>query len=512
MAKPPSDRLFHLIRALSPAEKRYFRIFVRGKTDRDSKYLQLFEAIAAMEHFDDLTLRQKIYQDEVVEGKKYSELKAYLYELILKCLQSFDEQQSVDFRLNQLLQSVSVLYKRGFYDDCKDQLYKAAKIAHQYERFSHQIEIIHWQKQLAYTRMDVDFLHKQLEKLHFEEDRALSQMQNANLYRKIFFSVYTLIKQEALHRGEDRMARMQDLVQQVYFASPDMATSHKARVLYYRTLNLYHYAALEYEQFYETGRKLIDLLDSQPHFLRENLSDYIAGLSNMILACGLLRRYQEVRFYLQKMLDITPITEDDRRKKHRQYFNGAFALYTFTGEFEAARREMIRCQQEAQYFNPEDYETAGFLGQYCYICFGCDDYDAALDYLNEWFSHTRTVEREDLQSLGRILSLIIHFEMGNIVLLESLLRSTTRFMRKKNRLYDLERRIIQFMAELMRLPMGRAQQTAFLKMKADLQNQAILPALKAVLQVFDLESWLQSKIEGQRFASVVKAKFEREQG
>ncbi len=511
MAKPPSDRLFQLIHALSRPEKRYFRIYVRGKTERDSKYLQLFEAMAAMEDFDDQVLQQKIYQDAAVEGKKYSELKAYLYELILKCLQSFDELQSVDYRLNQILQSISVLYKRGFYDDCKTQLQKAAKIARRYESFAHQIEIIHWQKQLAYTRMDVDFLHKQLAKLHFEEDRALQQLQNTNYYRKIFFQVYALIKQEALHRGEDRMARMRDLVQQTHFSSPDMAHSHKARVLYYRTLNLYHYAALEYEQFYETGRKLIDLLDSQPHFLRENLSDYIAGLSNMILACGLLRRYQEVLWYLQKMLDVTPITEDDRRKKHRQYFSGIFALYTFQGEFEAARREMLRCQEEAQQFNPLDYETASFLGQYCYICFGCDDYDTALDYLNAWFGHTRTVEREDLQSLGRILSLIIHFEMGNTVLLESLLRATTRFMQKKNRFYALERRFIQFMAELIRLPSGKPQQSAFLKIKGEMQNQPLLQAVQAVSQVFDLESWLTSKIEGRRFALVVKAKFEQEQ-
>jgi hypothetical protein len=48
-------------------------------------------------------------------------------------------------------------------------------------------------------------------------------------------------------------------------------------------------------------------------------------------------------------------------------------------------------------------------------------------------------------------------------------------------------------------------------MKADMQNEVLLPAVKALLQVFDLESWLQSKIEGQKFAAVVKAKFEREQ-
>ncbi|MEI6411278.1 MAG: hypothetical protein WCR52_17955 [Bacteroidota bacterium] len=510
MAKTPSDKLFRLIQSLTPAEKRYFRIFVRGKTDRESKYLQLFEAVEATHVFDEASLRQKIYRDQPIESKKYSELKSYLYDLILKCLQAFDEQQSVDYRLNQLLQGLSVLYKRGHYDDCREQLQKAVKVARQYECFTHLLEIFRWQKQLAYTRMDVDFLYKQLEQLQFEEDHALKQLQNIAAYRKVFFQMYAAIKKEAQHRGKDRIAHLRNMLDPALFDSPDAATSHKARIYYYRTLNLYHYAALEYDAFYETGKTLINLLESQPHFLRENLSDYIAGLSNLILSCGLLRKYDEVRFYLQKMLEVEPITEDDRHKKHRQYYSNIFALYNFTGEFEEARREMQRCQQEAMAFNQRDYETAGFLGNYCYISFGCGDYDAALDYLNQWFCHSRTVEREDLQCIARIMSLIVHYEMGNIVLLESLLRSTTRFMQKKNRLYDLERRIIQFMSELMRLPDARTRLGAFLKVKADFQSETLRPAVNALLQVMDLEAWLESKIQGKPFAAVVKEKFERE--
>ena len=42
MAKTPSDKLYRLIRALTPAEKRYFRLRMRA----ESKYLQLFEVMA----------------------------------------------------------------------------------------------------------------------------------------------------------------------------------------------------------------------------------------------------------------------------------------------------------------------------------------------------------------------------------------------------------------------------------------------------------------------------------
>lgn len=508
MAKTPSDKLYRLIRSLSPQEKRYFRLFVGHKAEVNGQYQyqQLFEAIADMAVFDEAALKRKIYKNQPPEGKKYSELKAYLYELVLKSLQSFDEQQSVEYRLNHLLQSVAVLYKRGHYDDCRDLLYKAGKLARQYENFGHLLEVIRWEKQLAYTRMDVDFLHKQLEQLQFEEDRALSQLRNIADYRKAFFQVYATIKREAQHRGFDRMDRLRNLVRQDLFSDPDKAESHKARVLYYRTINLYYYAALEYEQFYESGKKLIALLESQPHFLRENLSDYIAALSNLILSCGMSQRYGEVRECLEKLRGLTPITEDDRRKIHRQYYTNKFALCTFTGEFEEARREMDGCLREAAAFNSHDYETASFYFQFCTICFGCGDYDGALNYFNQWLNQPRSVDREDLQSLARILSLILHFEMGNTMLLESLLRSTTRFLQKKNRLYDLERRFMYCMSDLIKQHSLREQQAVFQKMKTDLTELAILPGANALLQTFDLEAWLDAKMTGRTFAASVAEK------
>lgn len=503
MAKTSSDKLYKLIQTLSPAEKRYFRLFARGKTARDSKYLQLFEGMATMEELDEEILKTRIYKGQTIEGKKYSELKAYLYDLLLKCLQSFDEQHSVEYRLNQLLQGVGVLFKRGHYNDCRELLYKAEKLAEQYEFFGHQLDIVGWEKHLAYTQMDVDFLHKNLERLNYREEHALEQMHNVATYRKAFFRVYTSIKREATQRGEDRLALLQHAVQQATFSDPGLATSHKARVTYYRTLNLYHYAAAEYADFYDTGQKLLTLIESQPHFLKENIADYIAALSNLILSCGLLGKYREVEVALQKLRNLHALTEDDRQKIHRQYFTNRFVLCIYTGEFEQARQEIIHCQREAAEFDPHHYETASFYFQYCVICFGCNDFSLALDYLNEWLNQPRSVDREDLQSLARMLSLILHFEMGNLILLESLLRSATRFMQKKNRLFELERRFIHFMADLMRAVNRSEQQPILQKMKAEFPA---LPGAKSLLQTLDLETWLESKITGQSFAAAVRLK------
>ncbi|MEZ4917752.1 MAG: hypothetical protein R2792_01505 [Saprospiraceae bacterium] len=508
MAKTPSDKLFRLVKALTPAEKRYFKLYIKGKSERDSKYLRLFEAICTMQEFDEEALRKKIYKNQQLESQKYSELKAYLYELILRCLQQYDEQNALDYRLNHLLQSVAALYKRGHYDDCKDLLNKANRLAKQYESFTHLIDIIRWEKQLAYAQMDADFFHRELDRLQFEENRALELLDNAAAYRRAFFAVYATVKREALLTSEERIQKLRSLLEQDLFADPNRALSHKARVMYYRAINLYHYSALDQEAFYESGKKLIELLESQPHFLKESLSEYIAALSNYILSCGLLQRYEEVRESLAKLRQVQPITVDDQQKIHRQYYTSYFVLCIYTGEFEAAKAEMRRCQEEADRLHLLNYETASFYFQYCCISFGCGEYSDALDHLNTWLGQPRTVEREDLQSLARILSLIIHFELGNSVLLESLLRSATRFMQKKNRLFNLERRFMLLISELMRAANPSEEMQAFTSIQTDLEILSHEPTAKALLQTFDLAAWLESKIRKKPFAAVVQEKFQ----
>jgi hypothetical protein len=116
--------------------------------------------------------------------------------------------------------------------------------------------------------------------------------------------------------------------------------------------------------------------------------------------------------------------------------------------------------------------------------FRCGDFGSALDFLNEWLRQPRTVERADLQSVARVLSLIIHYEMGNTTLLESVLRSTTRYLQKKNRLEALELRFVQFMSELLRTPVGRERTAVLQRAKDDLQQLSEQHEAQAVLDTF----------------------------
>lgn len=504
MAKTPSDKLHRLVRSLTPTEKRYFRIFIRGKTERDSKYQRLFDLLSETEQYDSELIKKEIYGDANKEQKKYPELKAYLFDQLLTALQAFDEDHSVESKVTHLLQGVASLFKRGHYKDCDELLEKAHKITVAYELFTWQLEIFRWKRHLAYTRMDVDFLHQHLEVLDYEERQTLQKLNNLVEYRSLFFTIYAYIKKDAFLRDPKASRQLTALLPLTHFERPEQALSIKAKVLYFRIINLYHYANQDIEAFYQSGKQLIQLIENHKTFISENQSEYIAALFNFILACGILERYSDVRISLAKLRKITPKTEDDRRKIHRQYYSSVVALCQFTGEFEEAREEMIRCKKEAEQLRSKDYETTSFYFQYFYIAFGCGDYEEALQNLNEWLAQPKSVEREDMQSLARMLSLILHFELGNYLLLDSLIRSTKRFLRQKNRLYQLEKEFIHLVNNLLKTPPSEDKTRHFIAFAAKWEQ---LPGANALNKIFDLKSWVDAKIEGKSFAATVKRKF-----
>lgn len=503
MSKTPSKRLFALIKSLSGSEKRYFKVL--NGSDSGSKYWVLFKAIEAQEVFDDEKLQQEVYGKAPVQSRKYSELKAYLYDRVLKSLQQYDEQTSVDYQLKNLLMGVRSLHRRWLFDDCKYMLKKAKKTALKYERFSVILEVLDWEKQLAYASVDVDYLDNNLALLQQEEETCLAKMANIKAYQGLFYRLY-LMAQKNTVRSQHGKREVEALAQHALLASPDNCLSFRAKVLYYRIQSILHYQFRETEAFYASCKALIELMESEPTLLKEDSSQYIAALSNFAASCGYQGAYLEMREVLDKLKKVKPQTIDDQLKIHRQYYNNYFGLCINTGSFAEGLKILKRHLQDVKKLDNSLFEHRSFYFQYFYIYFGVEDYDQALNYLNEWLNLPRSVDQQDLQHLARLLNLIVHFEMDNTILLTSLLRSTQRNLQKKGRFNTFEQLFIQCLKQANQLPAYREQQKTFKAYLQKLKALELTPRDRATLRFFDFESWLKSKATRTPFADVIQGK------
>lgn len=507
MPKTSSDRLFRLIKSLSATEKRYFKVFIGATGNKGNKYGALFDAMDAQVQFDDDALRRQVYGREPMQSRKYSELKAYLYELVLKSLQAYDENTSIDYKLKGMLQSVRALHRRAHFDDCLQILTKAGKLAQEYEKFAALLEVLHWEKLVAYARGDIDGLDKRLEEIEAEEARCTERLQNLNAYQNLFYESWLSIRKNALRPNAND--DIPSLSGHLLLQDENNALSYQARVLYYRVRSIFSYAQKDYAGFYEMSRVLIGIMESKPPMLREDVSEYISALSNYSVSCGYLSDYEGVRECLKKLRSVQPNTRDDELKIHRQYYTNAFRLCIVTGEFKEGLQALEQHLEEVKLFDKEQFERSSFYFQYFYIYFGAGDFGKALDYLNQWLRLPRSVERQDLQSLARILNLIIHYEMDNFLLLDSLLRSTHRFLNQHKTMLLFEVSLIQFLRKAIKASQLKEIQEALVQLRQDFDTLSGNPSEKAMLQLFDFESWIESKLSGQAFSYIVQEKYKR---
>jgi tetratricopeptide (TPR) repeat protein len=505
MPKTPSNKLFSLIKSLSGSEKRYFKIFANTRGGKSNKYIKLFEAIDKQAEFDEDELKATVYGNAPIESRKYSELKAYLYELILKSLHAFDEKTSVDFRLKNMLQSVRVLFKRSHFDECKEILKKAKKLAFKYEQFNTIIDLLNWEKNIASAETDISFLDKELSRINEQEEWCLQRLQNISEYRNIFFQLLLCIRKDVSRRKE-QIEELKLIIDHPLLENFENAKSHTAQVLFYRIFSIYYFSISDANNFYDTSQTLIKLLESKKFLLQEDVSEYISVLNNHVVSCGKLNKIKEIRDTLDKYSKIKPITVDDELKILRQYYMGKFSLCIYTGEFEEGYSELLKHKKQIKKFDSGFFNNNTFFFQYFVIYFGVGDYENALRSLNDWLALPKNIERKDLQSLARVLNLIIHYELGNTMLLESLLRSTYRFLNKENRLFEFEKKFLNFIRESLKPHSKKELKKILEALKKDFEDLSKTSA-KGSFGLFDMTVWLESKITGNTYAEIMKERF-----
>ncbi len=506
--KTPSSRLYDLVKSLTSAERRYFKLFISNKDAASSKYLRLFDAITASDHFNDEQLSRTVYGGEPVETRKYSELKSYLYDLVIRSLQSFDEKTSVDYLLKNQLLGVRALFKRSHFEDCKTILAKVKKTATEYEDFKTLVEVLDWEKKIAYTQTDIAFLNKEMERITNEEQNYLENLANISAYRNIFFNILVGIRKD-VSRSQAQREEFALLMENPLMKDAANARSFNAKVLYYRILSIYYFSNSNFELFYSFSKSLLELMEQNKLMMDEDVSEYISALNNHIISCGRLGKVGEVRETLDKLNKVNPITLDDELKIHRQYFMNKFRLCISIGEFEEGAKELKRHLKAVDKFDKIQFLKSNFYFQYFCIYFGNAQFEDALNSLNDWLKMSESIERKDLQSLSRILNLIIHYELGNTMLLDSLLRSTYRFLNRANRLSEFERKMMNFIREAGKPHSRREMQQILETLKQDFEVLSKQPSY-GVFDLFDIIAWLESKINGKPYSEVVKERFLRQ--
>ena len=143
MPKSSSVDLFSLIKALNKFEKGHLKIYASNRAKGELIYIKLFDVIDKQSHYNE----QKILRKLTINHARLSNLKNYLYQMILNGLETF-QANSITSKLKKLLSHAELLYEKSLYSQCIKVLSKAKTIAYTHEKYLQLLEIFSWEKEL----------------------------------------------------------------------------------------------------------------------------------------------------------------------------------------------------------------------------------------------------------------------------------------------------------------------------------------------------------------------------
>lgn len=512
--KQPSDELFQLIRSLDRHEKRFFKMYASRRKE-DSQHVRLFEAMEKQDTYDERRLLKDYGDPELEKTIKYA--KRDLFKVIMTSLEYYHEEDSVKNRLAKKLHQVRILLDKNLMTAASRILAEAKDLALEGELYPHLFEILTMETILCRRKEEIGKWQEML------KADSLPQMALLDKYKEqLRFQHYELEVTYHLSTGEyqankEMHERLTRLLNEIV-THPPSVSDKQVNLEYHKLCFLLNAMLRNWEVAYRFQRKFIELYELQPD-LNEQASQYLTHLYNYALTCVFFNNFTEVVKTWEKAKafeEILPTKLNTRGVQERLLtiqIAVVAALSTSCLYDDAIR--MAREIYDSQYFKllgtPIKKSLIFTLASVNFITSNCKE---ALIWVNKIVNapEYNTEIRQDIDLSAVMLNILIHYDLQNFDLAESLVKSALRSSAKELDENKLFRHFLKFFSEKMlkKAPaMPSPEEFAeFLKGVTTLKEEDF--KARYILEDLDIISWAESKQNGTPFVDQLKENFTRQ--
>lgn len=512
MPKQKTDDLLQLIRSLTRAEKRHFRLFVkRNQSSNEILFLQLFDYLDKHQLYDEPNLLRKIPE---IKKSQLSNLKAHLYKQLLTSLRLLSKNHNEDIQIREGIDYAKVLYNKGLYRQSLDVLDKAKQRALQAGYHTLALEVIEFEK-LIEGQYITRSIEGRAEELADEALAVNKQINFTHLFSNLSLRMYGLYLKVGYVRNEKDFLFVKE-----FFNSnlPDIGYERLnfwGKLYYDQSFFWYHHMVQDFPQCYRYAQRWVNLFteDTTGKSIENNAPLYLKGLHNLLNSLFNTLQYERCLDTL-RLLETFPEQYDLSRDRN---IEGLYYLYWYIhqiklhfmrGTFSEGTQIIPGLVEiiENDTYSWDDHRTLVFYYRIACMYFGAGDNSRAIDFLNLIINQKNPDYREDIQSFARILNLIAHFELGNRQLVEYQVKSVYRFLSKLEDLHEVQREIFHFLRKTPRIGTSEVK-AEFVELKKKLVELEEKHFTRRPFLYLDIISWLESKIEDIPVQEVIRRKF-----
>lgn len=508
MSKIGSSALFLLIKSLKQSEKRYFKLQSSLEGD-NTKYLKLFNLIDLQEKYNEQELLAKAPE---IKKAQLSNLKGHLYKKLLQSIRQYNLKSVMDIQIREMIDYAQILFNRSLYDQCLDVLKKAKKRAQKIDNLELQLEILKWEKNILTQTIGADNENRVNRVIN--EVRGVNQrINNINKFTNLSAKLNSIYTKIGFIRNQEDFEYINNLVASDIPEFNENELSINEKINLYSLYVGYYFFIQDFESGYLYAKKWVGLYDDHRELRTSRVESYLNAINNLMIGQYKLSKYQkfvatsrrlrEIRHYPKNL-----INENIRLKLLKYTYVHEFNRIFMLGEFSVGVSLMAKIKHRLEDFINQLDNHSKIILYYKVAClyFGNNNYNEAIHWLNRIQSSEHIDLREDIHSFARILNLISHYELGNTDVIDYYIRSTYRFMLKKDDLHRFQKAILSFLRKLAEEFSEDDLIPEFKKLRARLVPLQENPFEKRAFIYFDIISWLESKINGRDVQDVIAEK------
>jgi len=504
----PSTELFSLIQTLTKSEKRFFKLNSSLQSG-EKNYLKLFDFIEKQSSYNEEELKAYFSKEKFIQHLPSE--KNHLYKLVLKSLRAYYSDQSVKSQLKQDIKNVEILYQKALYKECAKFVKRAKKTAADYEKFYYLFQLIAWEKKLMEEDYEEGLFNHNLDDLIKEETRVIEQLRNLAEYHILYSKINYVFRSGGFTRNETERKVVEEISEYHLIKGKNTAISVRATSICYYIQGLCAASNRDYDTALINFRKTKAILEKNSKIKSDLPNRYIYTL-NFLMLC-----YIDASDFVNAEKMYTELCGLQDKKGYKSLDSevkifstaavGKMQILNKQGKF-AKALEVIpeidaKVEKYADKLNKEKLLLIDYSKAYSY--FGVGDFKESLKLINGVLNDNEKQLRQDVYSFSRIFNLVIHFELGNFDFIEYESKSTSRFLNKHEKDYQIEKVFMKYIKKIAKEDFGPDKKIIFENFYAEVEELMKDPSEQVILEYFDVKSWLYSKIKRKDFAEVLQS-------
>lgn len=500
------DPLFDLIKSMSKAEKRNFKLYAtRLQGNQDAKFIQLFDCIDILEVYDEAKILMRCPEIKKVQ---LANLKAHLYRQILISIRMLDTQHVLSMHLREQLDFATILYERGLSRQAAKILDKIITIALETEYNPIAIEILELRKKLEMTSLtrnrisEAESIGRQIKKLSTTIGRT-SNMADTSL------AIYGLHLKLGYARSDKDMMLIQQTFKNKIKGSVSKNISFTERFQYYEACVWYYHIQHDFVQCYRYACYWVELYKNYPEMKTLRYNDYIHGYASLLDGLFLMRdakRFKRTFNDFKKEKDLLSEISINASLLYKQVeYIGCINLHLLQGSFEEGVKELeeINAFIESPNLKINIHDKMLLQSKIAYCYFGNGNYISCMNTLAPLISNRDPQVRRDLQGIARILNFICCYESGIDYNLDYHIRSVYTFLVKMNDMNVIVTYMIEFIKKLRRIPAAEVKNELTTLYNQLLPYAGTTSYESRTFYYLDITTWLKSKITGLSMSEII---------